>query len=338
MYLKDLCELDGTSGDESAVRTFILDKITPYADNIKIDSIGNIIAFKKGKNSTKTAMIDAHMDEVGFIISEITEKGFLKFKAVGGIDTKVIISKRVRIGKNKIPGVIGMKAIHLQTKDERDSVPKKSSLYIDIGAKDKEEAETVVSLGDYASFDTDYAEIGIGKVKAKAIDDRAGCAILIDLIKETPCYDTYFTFTAQEEVGLRGAKIATARIKPDIALSVESTTCSDVAGTNEQDYVTTLGRGVAVSYADRRTIVPEDFCDWLVKKAKENNIAVQYKACISGGNNAGAIHTAAGGVKTASISVPTRYIHSPACIADLGDIEATKELARLFLQYTNEII
>ena len=229
MLIKELCNLSGVSGNETEVRNFIKEQITPYADEIKVDNIGNLIALKKG-NSSKKVMLSAHTDEVGFIISGINDKGFLEFKTVGGIDTRVIISKKVLVGTKKIPGVIGMKAIHLQKKSERETVPEVSSLYIDIGAKDKDEALEYVKIGDYVSFDTCFAEMSCDTIKAKAIDDRAGCAILMELIKKPVKYDTYFCFTVQEEVGLRGARVAAHRIMPDIALVIESTTCNDVYG------------------------------------------------------------------------------------------------------------
>lgn len=337
MYLKELCETDGVSGNESAVRHFIEEKIKPYADEIQTDTIGNLIAFKKGKSPKKKLMLSAHTDEVGLIISKINDNGFLSFKTVGGIDPRVIISKRVRIGKEKINGVIAMKAIHLQRAAERESVPKISELYIDIGAKNAEEAQKTVSLGDYAAFVTEYEEIG-NKIKAKAIDDRAGCAVLMDLIKETPMYDTYFCFTTQEEVGLRGARLAAARIKPDAALVVEATTCSDTPGVCKHSYVTRLGGGAAISFADRTTIVPKDFCAGLFDLANKNGIKAQYKAAVSGGNDAGAIHLAVGGIKTASVSVPARYIHSPISVADINDIYAVREICGAFLANADQII
>lgn len=338
MYIKELCNLDGVSGTEGDVRAFILEKIKPYADDIEVDSIGNIIAMRKGQKSGKRVMLSAHMDEVGFIISGITDKGFLEFKAVGGIDTRVIISKRVRIGKDKIPGVIAMKAVHLQEKSEREKIPKASSLYIDIGASNKEDAEKYINLGDYAAFDTEFEKFSDDVIKAKAIDDRAGCAALIELVKEKPLYDTYFTFTTQEEVGLRGARIAAMKIKPDIALVVESTTCSDVYGAEEKDYVTRLGGGAAISFADRSTIVNKGYYDKLIDMAERENIKVQTKAGVAGGNDSGAIHLAANGTLCASVSLPCRYIHSPAGIASLSDYAAVVAVAKAFLNNTDEFI
>lgn len=338
MLLEKLCNADGVSGDERSVRELIKKEIQDFADDIIIDSMGNMLVKKNGKKHNKTVMLSAHMDEVGFIISGINKEGYLEFKSVGGIDTRVIISKKVRIGKDKIKGIIGLKAVHLTTKSERDSVPKENELFIDIGAKDKEDAKKYVKLGDYAAFDSEYEQLGKSSIKAKAIDDRVGCYILTELIKEELEYDTWFCFCVQEEVGLRGARIAADRIKPDIALVVEGTTCCDVPKTKEHEAVTEMNGGAAISFMDRTTIADKKYCDWLYKLAKENNIKVQYKKMVSGGNDAGVIHLSGTGVKTASVSVPCRYIHSPASVASLNDIEAVKQLCIKFLENILEIL
>ncbi|MCH5185263.1 MAG: M42 family metallopeptidase [Oscillospiraceae bacterium] len=334
MYLKELCETDGVSGNEGAVRAFIEDKIRPYADEIYTDNMGNLIAFKKGR-IPKTIMLSAHMDEVGFIVSRITDDGYLKFKTVGGIDPRVVVSKRVRIGS--VPGIIALKAVHLQKPEEKETAVQISSLFIDIGASSKEEAEKKVSIGDYVSFATSYAEVG-DKVKAKALDDRVGCGILIDLIMRENIYDTYYVFGVQEEVGLRGAAVYAHNLKPDAALVLEGTTCSDVYGAKEHEYVTVCGGGAAVSFADRTTIVKRSFHRWLYDTALKNNIRVQYKRTTMGGNDAGAIHRAKDGILTASLSVPCRYIHSPVSVAAVSDIKAVYELAALFTERWEEML
>lgn len=337
MLIEKLSNLNGVSGDEGAVRNFIKSEIEKYADEITVDTIGNLIALKKG-NSGKKVMLSAHMDEVGFIVSGITDKGYIKFKTVGGIDTRVIISKKVVIGDNKVKGIIGMKAIHLQKRSERDSVPEVKNLFIDIGAKDKKAAEKKVKLGDYIAFDTKFEMMSEDVIKAKAIDDRAGCSVLMELIKKPVKYDTYFCFTTQEEVGLRGARVAAHRIMPDIALVLEATTCSDVYGLEEHEYVTNLCGGVVVTFMDRTTIVDKSFHKWLYESGKAAKIPVQYKRMTSGGNDAGRIHLTGAGVKTASVSVPTRYLHSPCCIASKKDIQAMHDLAELFLDRIDEVI
>lgn len=337
MLIKELCEISGVSGNEKAVREVIKERIADFADEITVDTIGNLIALKKG-DSSKKIMLSAHTDEVGFIVSGINEKGFLEFKTVGGIDTRVIISKRVLVGEEKVPGVIGMKAIHLQKRSERESVPEVSGLYIDIGAKSKEDALSKVKLGDYVSFDTAFEMLSQDTFKAKAIDDRAGCAILMELIKKPVKYDTYFCFTTQEEVGLRGARIAAQSLIPDVALVIEATTCSDVYGCEEHQYVTNMGGGAVVTFMDRTTIVDKKLREWLYNTAKRENIPVQYKRTTAGGNDAGRIHLAGEGVKTASLSVATRYLHSPAGIASMKDVCAVMNLAQIFLDRIDEVI
>lgn len=337
MLIEKLTNLYGVSGDEGEVREFIKKEIEPYADEIFTDTIGNLIAKKCGSDK-KRVMLSAHMDEVGFIITEINDKGYLSFQTVGGIDPRVIISKKVVVGKDRVCGVIGMKAIHLQKRSERESVPEIKDIYIDIGAKNKKDAEKKVKVGDYACFDTRFSRFGEDTIKAKALDDRAGCAILLELIKKPVKYDTYFCFTTQEEVGLRGARVAAHRVNPDIALVIESTTASDVYGTDEHEYVTSMGGGAAVTFMDRTTIVDREFCRWLYDSAREAGIAVQYKRATTGGNDAGRIHLTRSGVKTASVSVPARYIHSPASLVSEKDIDAVYKLSRLFLDRIDEVI
>ena len=338
MLLEKLCNADGVSGCEREVRELIKEEAAPFADDIITDSMGNLLVLKKGIKHDKTVMLSAHMDEVGFIISGITKEGYLEFKSVGGIDTRVIISKKVRIGKDRIKGIIGIKAVHLTTRDERDKVPKESELFIDIGAKDMEDAKKYIKLGDYAAFDTEFELLGENSIKAKAIDDRVGCYILCKLMKEKVEYDTWFCFCTQEEVGLRGARIAAYRIKPDIALVIEGTTCCDVPGADKHEYVTEMNGGAAISFMDRTTIVNKKYCDWLMELAEKKGINAQYKKMASGGNDAGVIHLSETGVLCASVSVPCRYIHSPASVASLKDIEAVSKLCSAVMENINDII
>lgn len=331
MYLKELTQISGISGDEKKVREYIYNKIYGYCDEISVDNIGNLICLKRGTcKSSKKVMVCAHMDEVGLIVSRITDDGFVKFKCVGGIDTRVLVSKKVRIGN--INGVIGIKAIHLLKKDEREHVPKVENLYIDIGAKDKDEAEKYVSVGDYCVFDSEYVEFGDGFIKAKALDDRVGCACLMSLAEGNFDFDLFLVFTVQEEVGLRGARVAAERINPDVALVIEGTTCSDVYGSDKKDFSTEAGNGAALSIIDRSTYYDQDLTHALYKTAKINNIPVQFKRTATGGNDAGAIHVSAGGIRTAAVSVPARYIHSPSSVIKKSDYEAVKALVYKFLK------
>lgn len=333
MYLEELTNLSGVSGDEGRVRSYILNKISDACDEIYTDSIGNLICVNRANvRNAKKIMVCAHMDEVGLIVSRITDDGFLKFKRVGGIDPNVLVSKKVLIGKNQVCGVIGAKAIHLQEKGEWDKVPKISDLYIDIGAKDKEEAQKYAAVGDYCSFDSKYIEFGNGFIKAKALDDRVGCACLMSLATCRFDFDLFLVFTVQEEVGLRGARVAANRIGPDAAFVIEGTTCSDVCGTEEKDYSTKAGGGAVLSIIDRSTYYDRKLTQSLYETALRNHIPVQFKQTASGGNDAGAVHVSSGGVKTAAISVPARYIHSPASVIKKSDYDAVKHLIHTFLK------
>jgi len=327
LAIKEYTMINSVSGNEARMRKRILDDIKAYADDIKVDSMGNIIALKKGTSpSGKKIVLAAHMDEVGFIVSDITEEGFLKFKEAGGVDPRILLAQRVVIGDNNINGVIGIKAIHLQSPEERKSVIKLKDMYIDIGAKSKEEAEKLVSKGDYVAFDTDYAEIGDGVIKAKALDDRMGCAIMAELIKDSYNEDIYFCFTVQEEVGTRGAMITSRAIGADIAIVLEGTTCSDIAGLKPHEYATSFGSGPALSLMDYGSYSDMDLNRFIINLAKENDLQFQFKRTINGGNDARAFQTASLPCKTAAISVPCRYLHSPVSCALKSDIEKTYEL------------
>lgn len=319
-----LCNIDSTSGDETAVRDFIISQIDGFCD-WKTDGLGNITAFKKGKKSSaKKLMIDAHIDEVGLIITSITDDGFLKFKTVGGIDTSAIMFRSVKIN-GSINGVICGKPIHLTDKKEAEKLPDSDSLYIDIGAS-KEEAVKLVNIGDRAVICGEFAISG-DKIISKALDDRIGCAILIRLLKTYDEYDFYASFSVQEEIGLRGAKVAAYGINPECALVLESTTAADIAGSTEETSVCNLGKGPAVSFMDKATVYDRDFYN----AAINSGVLCQPKRAVAGGNNSGAIHLTREGVRTLAISVPCRYIHSSSSIADISDCENAYKLALFML-------
>lgn len=330
--IKKLSLLDGVSGRENAVRDYIISEVSAYADSIETDPLGNLIVFKKGKNTPKNkVMLDAHMDEVGMMITHINGDGTLDFECVGGIDKRVMLGKPVTVGENKINGVIGVKATHMIPAAEKLNMP--SNMYIDIGADSAEEAEKVVSLGDYACFKSDFVEFGDGFIKGRALDDRAGCAILINMIKSALEYDMYFNFSAGEEVGFGIASTAFYKVQPDYAIVVETTTAADLADVPENKKVCALGKGGVISFMDRRTIYPKDLFDKAFEIAKKNGIKAQVKSAVAGGNNAGAIHKTAGGVKTLAVSMPCRYLHSPSCVLKKEDIE---ESARLITALAEE--
>lgn len=331
--METLCCLDGVSGREDEVREYILERVMPFADEIRTDAMGNLMVFKKGAAKPKQrVMLAAHMDEVGLIITEITEDGYPRFDAVGGIDRRVLIGKRVFVGSVRALGVIGSKAIHLTTAEQRKTLPKLSDMYIDIGAKDKAEAETLVQLGDTAAFDDSVIRFGDGYIKAKAIDDRAGCASMLELIEsQLPC-DCWFAFTVQEEVGCRGAAVAARSIQPDVALILEGTTAADIPGVSGADRVCQLGKGVVIPYMDKGTIYDRELYGMLCRLAEENGLLWQTKSRVAGGTDASAIQRSGAGVRVAAVSVAVRNIHSPASVVKAEECEAQLKLARLFLK------
>ncbi len=333
--LKKLSEINGVSGNENDVRNTVKSEAAKYADEVTVDNVGNVIAYKKGRKSTARIMLCAHMDEVGLMVSYVEDNGFIKFKPVGGVDQRVLLSKRVKIGRNGITGVIGVKAIHLQTQAERGNVIPLQSMCIDVGASSKD--GTGVKVGDYISFCTKFDDFGDGKIKGKALDDRLGVAALLEILKNTYDDDIYACFTVQEEIGLRGAGPAAYVIKPDIAIVCEATTAADVPDVKEADCVTALGMGPAVSYADAATIGDKKLVREIIDTASTNNIRYQIKRAAYGGNDAGTIHISGDGIPTAVISVPCRYIHSPVCVADYSDYENMKALLDAYLRNRNDI-
>lgn len=324
--LKQLCLLPGVSGREEKVRAFIAERAGRYGE-CRTDALGNLIVTRRGrKRPVVPVMLDAHMDEVGFIITGVTEEGYLRFAPVGGIDPAVVIARRVTL-ESGLTGVINAKPVHLMEADERKKIPKMSDLLIDIGAADKAEAEKHVHPGDTAVFDSGFALFGNGLIRARALDDRAGCAILLRLLEEEPAYDLTFTFTVQEEVGLRGAKVAAFGVTPGAAIVLESTTAADLAGVSEDKRVCALGKGPAVSFMDGATLYDGAYYRAALELGERLGISCQPKAAVTGGNNAGAIHQAGKGVRTLALSIPCRYLHSPWCVAAQADIEAAAALA-----------
>lgn len=333
--LEEICTLNGSSGDERRVREYIKSRIT--ADEVITDNVGNLLVFKKGRKTPKNKiMLAAHMDEVGFMITDISDDGFLSFGAVGGINSAVTLGRALRLESGAL-GVVGTKAIHQQSKEERKTMPSFEELYLDIGAGSKEEAEKLATRGSYAYFDTDFFEFGDGFVKGKAIDDRAGCLIMMDMINGEPEYDAWYAFTVQEEVGTRGAKAAAFTIAPDIAIVLETTTACDIAGVSGAKKVCELGKGAVVSYMDRGTVYDRELFELAFKTAKKNGISVQTKTLVAGGNDSGAIHVSRGGVRTCAISVPCRYLHSPSCVIKESDFYAVKSLADKMLSAVAEL-
>lgn len=330
--LRQLCLLNGVSGDEGEVRAFLRAQAEPYADSIRTDALGNLIVFKKGARVTgNRLLLAAHMDEVGIIVTHITDEGFLKFGFVGGVDRRIAIGKPVVLGPDRVPGIIILKAIHLTDKAELKKVPKTDSLYIDIGAASREEAMKKVPLGTYGSFVSQPEEFGDGFFKARAIDDRIGCAIMLELLKEELPLDVTFAFTAQEEVGTRGAFGAAFSVTPQVALVLETTTAADLPGVDSHRRVCAPGKGPVISYMDGSTIYDRGLFEDLRRLAEDNGIPWQTKEYIAGGNDARTIQRTKQGVRVAAMSAATRYLHAPSSVASVADFKNMLELTRLFL-------
>lgn len=330
--LKTLCSLSGVSSFEDPVRDYLMEQAQPYADSMRVDALGNLIVFKKGAKTTgNKLMLCAHMDEVGLMIRHITDDGYLKFSPVGGIDRRVLIGKRVFVGWNRVPGIIGLKAVHLTTAEDRGKVPRLEEFYLDIGAKDKEEAESLVSLGDFAVFDSDCLEYGNGMFKAKAIDDRVGCAVMLRLLQRNLPMDCTFVFTVQEEVGTRGAFGAAFSVTPEIALVLETTTAADLPGIKGQKRVCAPGQGPVISLMDGGTIYDKALFRLMCDCADSAGIPWQVKHYIAGGNDSRAVQRTKTGVRVAGISAAVRYLHAPTGVGSIRDFEQMLDLTAAFI-------
>lgn len=340
--LEYLCQKFGPTGYEDEVADAIIEQLGDDCDKIVKDTFGNVYALVKGTGEDRV-MISSHMDEVGFMITDIDSDGYIKFSNLGGIDPKVLYGKQVVLGneKTKINGVIAAKAIHHKRREDRFSVTPIKEMYIDIGAKDGDETKEYVNIGDFGVFNSDFVYFGTDRkyAKGKAIDDRAGCCAMIEIIRKirensiTLPFNAYFCFTVREEVGLSGARVAAERVKPSRAIILESTAIGDIAGAPAHKRVADVGNGGVISLMDRSTIYNTEFVNFTLDTAKNYNIKAQVKRYVSGGNDAGHIHKSGKGVKCVAISMGTRYLHSPACVASIEDYESIREL--VFAMLTN---
>lgn len=336
MLLEKLTEACGGPGQEDEVRNLIRDAVTPLVDEVKTDALGNLITVKNKNAKGPKVMLAAHMDEVALMILSIESNGLLKFNPIGGIDPRVLVAKSVVIGKNRVSGVIGSKPIHLQRPQERTQPLGINELFVDIGASRKEDAEKLVNIGDLAYFTTKYQEIGSDKIKAKALDDRVGCNMLIEILKDDYQFPLYGAFTVQEEVGLRGSGVATHQIEPDIALILEGTTASDVPEIPEHRHATSVGKGPSITIMDSSVIPDQRLVAKLLQLADQHQIPVQYRRSTAGGTDAGRIQAIRTGTRVAGIAIPCRYIHSPASIMSKHDMENAIKLVKVMLRSIEE--
>ncbi|MDR3288606.1 MAG: M42 family metallopeptidase [Peptococcaceae bacterium] len=320
--LQRLTQQFGPSGSENSVIQAILPEIQAFSDETKIDALGNLIAIKQG-TSGKQIMISSHVDEIGIIVTYMDKNGFLRFTAIGGVHVSSMPYRRVRF-QNGTVGTIGVEKL------DKLSDLKLEKLYIDIGAASEEEAAVKVGIGDSAVFVGEYAEMG-SRIMAKALDNRAGCFVLIEAMKRVRSPHTLaFAFTTQEEVGLRGARPAAYALEPDAAITVDVTRTGDTP--KAQLMSVKLGDGVAIKVMDRSIVVSPAVKEWMIQTAKKRNIPYQYEVLESGGTESGMIQLTKTGVLTGVLSIPARYIHSPGEMIDQRDLETTIALLVALLQ------
>jgi tetrahedral aminopeptidase len=328
--LEKLCNAMSVSGDEGEVRRIVLEEVKPYADEIKVDALGSVLVRKKGAGKRPLrVLLDAHMDEVGFMIVNDDGDGLFQFKVVGGIDERHLAGKQVIVGKDHVVGVIGIKPIHLLTPSDLEHAVDADSMRIDLGLEGK------ANVGDRATFATRFKHIG-PSIMSKAIDDRIGIAILIELLKQAPGnIELCLSFSVQEEIGLRGAKVAAHYFEPDLAIAVDSTPARDLPdyeGKENFTYNTRLGFGPAIYMANSSTLDDPRLVRFLAETAEQNKIQYQFRQPGGGGTNAGAIQQARVGVPVVSVSVPHRYTHSPISISRVEDWKNTLNLLHVALQ------
>lgn len=336
MILRELSEAFGVSGNEGDVRAVVLDAVREHVDEVRVDTLGNVLAFKRGTarpgspqagRRRMRVMLAAHMDEVGLMVVGHDKDGFLRVRSVGGIDARLLPGTLLQVGPERIPGVIGVKPVHLLEKEEGEKVPKLEDLVVDIGARSKDEARKLAPLGTYATFATQFRELG-PTVSGKAFDDRAGCAVLVELLRGEFRFDLYAAFTVQEEVGLRGARVATYAIEPDCAFALEGTIADDIPRDKDVSPTTELGKGPAITVMDRTFIADRRLVHLLTSTAEELGIPYQIKQPGVGGTDSGAIHLTREGVPSVTVAVPCRYIHSPVALLSLEDFDNTVRLMR----------
>jgi len=329
---EQLTNANGVSGNEAEIREIIRKQVTPLADEVKVDAMGNLLVTKHAhKAGAVKVMLDAHMDEVGFMIVEEDGDGLYEFEHVGGGDERQFISKTVLVGSEKLPGVIGCKPIHLMQEDEKHATISQHSLRIDLGPEGKGKAKR----GDFAAYATRFIRSG-DAIFAKALDNRLGCAILIELLRSAPeNIELLVAFTVQEEIGLRGARVAAYDFKPNLAIAVDSTPALDLPrpdGNENTQYNCKLGAGPAIYLADAGTLSDPRLIRLLTKVAEENRIPCQYRQPGGGGTDAGALHKTRGGFPVVSVSVPGRYAHTAILLSLISDWQNTIRLLQKTLR------
>jgi putative aminopeptidase FrvX len=335
--LEKLSNACGVTGREEEVRNLMIKLLKPYADQVVVDKMENVIALKKGKKNAPRVMLAAHMDEVGLMVKTITKEGFLQFTKMGGIDDRILVAQQVTVYTDKGPlhGIIGSKPPHIQKEEERKKILAYDELFIDVGAADKDDAaKKGVKIGDPIGFNAEYAKISEDTVIGKAFDDRAGCAVMIETLKllgKTDC-TVYAVGTIQEEVGLRGAGTAAFSIDPDIGIAIDVTVAGDVPGVREIDTTAKMGKGPTLTVTDSGLITHPKVLRLLLKTAEETKIPYQLETGLMGTTDAARIAMTKQGIPSGTVSIATRYIHSPIGMLSLKDAEDCAKLTAAVIQ------
>jgi endoglucanase len=313
--LSRICEAPGAPGSEKEIRNLILAELKGLADEVTVDNMGNVVALKKGRSSAKKTMAAAHMDEIGFIVTHIDDKGFIRFNPVGGFDPKTLTAQRVIIhGRSDVIGVMGSKPIHIMSPDERNKVPQIKDYFIDCGMS-KKEVDKVIAIGDFVTRHSPLMELG-ECVNVKSLDNRASVFMLLEALREIkkskrkPAYDFYAVFTVQEEVGLRGAQASTLKVQPDFSFGLDTTIAYDIPGSTPQERCTALGEGAAIKLMDSSVICDYRMIEFMKGAAKRHKIKWQPEILAAGGTDTASLQRMVGGGSIAgAVSVPTRHIH-----------------------------
>jgi putative aminopeptidase FrvX len=339
--LEKLSNACGIAGREEEVRGLMKKVLKPYVDELKEDNLGNVIGIKKGKKKAPRVMLAAHMDEIGLLVKTISRKGFLQFAKIGGIDDRILLAQKVMVYTEKKPldGIVGSKPPHIQKEEERKKAITCDKLFIDIGAEDEKAAKRMgVKIGDPIGFDIKFARAGKNIVMGKAFDDRVGCAVMAETMKrlrKTDC-TVYAVGTVQEEVGLRGATTAAFGIYPDVGIALDVTVAGDIPGVKEVEAPIKIRKGPSITVADKGLITHPKVLKLLIDAAEENKIPYQLETGLPGSTDAARISLTREGVPSGVISIPTRYIHSPASLLSLKDVENTVKLTVAAVQKVPE--
>jgi putative aminopeptidase FrvX len=320
--LKEICETPGAPGYEHPIRKLILQETLNLGDNVSVDNMGNVTVFKKGI-SNKKVMVAAHMDEIGFMVTHIDDNGFIRFTTLGGFDPKTLTAQRVIVhGVSDIIGVMGSKPIHLMSPEEREKPPKISDFFIDTGMK-VADVKSIIQIGNTITRERQLIEMG-DCVNCKSLDNRISVYILIETLKrlsDIP-YDLYAVFTVQEEVGIRGAQVATLGIKPDFGFGLDTTIAFDVPGSKEHEQVTKLGKGAGIKIMDSSVICDSRMVKYMKTIADKHTISWQAEILTGGGTDTSGIQRmTAGGAITGAVSIPTRHIHQVIEMVNKQDVE-----------------